>query len=85
MQSNRLCILEILLLVRIFRVCKSDKIILEVLSGKCECLDSNQRRDEYREVVSSSSFQWSGLIWVKAEQKEVFFPFPPLHSVSDKT
>lgn len=81
MQSKRLCILEILLLVR---VCKSDKIILEVLSGKCECLDSNQRRDEYREVVSSS-FQWSGLIWVKAEQKEVCFPFPPLHSVSDKT
>ena len=59
--------------LRIFRVCKSDKITLEVFSSKCECLGSNLRRHEYREMFFLL-FSDLGLFGLKLNKKEeVFF------------
>lgn len=45
-----------------------DKIIREVFSSKCECLDSNQRRHEYREVFFLL-FSGLGLFGLKLKKK----------------
>lgn len=88
MQRKRLCILKILFFffLGIFRVCKSDKITLEVFSSKCECLGSNLRRHEYREMFFLL-FSDLGLFGLKLNKKKrcFLFPFPPRHYVSDKT
>lgn len=71
-QSERLCILEILFFfffVRIFGVCKSDKIILGIFSSKRECLDNNQRRHEYREVFLLLLFSGLGFFGLKLNKK----------------
>lgn len=73
MQAKDWAFQKSIFLVRILRVCKSDKIIREVFSSKCKCLGSNQRRHEYREVFLL--FSGLGLFGLKLNKKEDVFLF----------